>query len=665
MSQSDNFRDDLHLAQDVQAQLLFPSMRTQVLVEDEPVRDNTKSLGHKGSKAMINGKSADKSVNSLPKVDPTADAMARVEFERSNLEQVVDHELHNDNPSLVGYTSAFPPDPQEIDFKERHNDDLTDEEVAHHDAHAEIMSNIYGIDTESLSNAEVLEIIHKVGMGPARNQALNSEISLEELGRLAEQEKVRMLERQRKRQEAYHNSHEGPSLVITDSDDALAISMPNANSKILDSVNAINAANAVNSAMHADRGKVAFSETTDLGKSLASSSMIGLAQLNNASLLNRNDLVSGHNGNTNEVTSLTNLGMSDAFHLGHQLNGALHAGFSGQLYESIPHGIEFPHGFPVSVEKLKALVDIGMTLDMLKQYLEDHNIWSLQVSELKKILAINLSDLKNFLSRKLDPCYPVIYVDVLNLKMLTKLNLVVEHPFYVVMAFNLDGDRRLLTTGAMPRDFKPDEAQAKHWHKMLAELKQRGLADPIYVVTANVNNFKEALHDVFPKGILQISLDEIARRSATNMDTNERIRFAGDFKSLYNCKSLLECMKALDRLSDPWKTKFPESIQTIRDYFVYFEQYYAAQASLRVCIRSTKPIDMVAKDLRRDMREDSDFRYQDALHVMCRMVETERYITRKARPVQWKRALKSMSDDLYTGTILNKYVDSTKLKIPR
>lgn len=577
------------------------------------------------------------------------------------------------NPSLVGFASAFPPEPHEMDFKDNVADDLSEDEAASLDAQAELMSHMYGLDTESKSNEEVLALIHMMGNGPARDHALNSYISLQELDVLIEEEKKRLAEKKILKQKAQSQNNEGPSIVVTDSDDALAINLPNSNSKILDSVHAVNAINAFNSALHSERRHVSLGETMDLSKSLASQSMLGagnslkpntlgssFGNVGNRSLDLGNDF-SSKNAEGFE-SALANLGVADAYMLGSSnvANGQYDASSS-----QVPHGIDFPNGYPVAISKLKALIEIGMTVEMVQQYLHEHHIWNLQLSELRQLLEVDLSDLRAFLCSRLDPCYPVIYIDTLNIRMLTKLNLVVEHPFYVVMGLNLDGDRKLLSTGAFPKDYSTAEAQTNMWRSVLEDMKARGLVDPIFMVTANVEYFKEVLHEVFPKGIFQISIDEICRRAQKNMDTMERKRFESDFKSLYNCKSLLECMKALDRLSDPWKTNFPESIQIIKDNFLYFEQYFAANPSLRVSLRSTKAIDSVAKDLRRDMREDTEFRYQDALHAMCRIIEIDRYVTRNARPVQWKRALKSMLDDLYTGTILSHYLDASKIKLPR
>lgn len=577
------------------------------------------------------------------------------------------------NPSLAGFASAFPPEPHEMDFKDNVVDDLSEDEAASLDAQAELMSHMYGLDTESKSNEEVLALIQMMGNGPARDHALNSYISLQELDALIEEEKKRLAEKKLLKQKSQTQNNEGPSIVVTDSDDALAINLPNANSKILDSVHAVNAINAFNSALQSERGHVSLGETTDLGKSLASQSMLGASNSLKPNTLG-SSFGSGGNrsldlGNDFSVkdaeggeSALANLGVADAYMLGST------QGVNGQYDNSssqVPQGIDFPNGYPVAIPKLKALIEIGMTVEMVQQYLHDHHIWDLQLSELRQLLEVDLSDLRAFLCSRLDPCYPVIYIDTLNIRMLTKLNLVVEHPFYVVMGLNLDGDRKLLSTGAFPKEYATAEAQSNMWRNVLQDMKARGLVDPIFMVTANVEHFKEILHEVFPKGIFQISIDEICRRAQKNMDTMERKRFESDFKSLYNCKSLLECMKALDRLSDPWKTHFPESIQIIKDNFLFFEQYFAANPALRVSLRSTKAIDSVAKDLRRDMREDTEFRYQDALHAMCRIIEIDRYVTRNARPVQWKRALKSMLDDLYTGTILSNYLDAGKIKLPR
>lgn len=632
--------------------------KTRQVFKSETKKGKLKQARFEQQSHKLNGVS---SVDMQPHATSFANIDSFSQRTSTDLDQINKLTELDGNPSLMNLASAYPPDLNEFDSKDPLNGDLSPEELACINAQALLMHHIYGSSTVIRNNKDVLALIQQMGQGPARDQALNSDISLEELDRLIEKERRRAAENLSQVEKNQSVTNDGPSIVVTDSDDALAINLPNTGSRILESVHAINAG--FNLGQCAERGRIALSETADLSKSMASQSMLGSSIALRQNAFSAIELAAQLQDKTSFEAALTSLAVSDAC-----LLGSSHLANQSNLdpdYAQMPQGIDFPDGYPVAIPKLKALVEIGMTLEMVQQYLYEHRIWNLQLDELQKLLEVDLSDLRNFLCAQLDPCYPIIYVDTVNVRMLTRLNLVVEHPFYIFMGLNLEGDRKLLSAAAFPKQWQSPQDQEQMWLNALGDLKKRGLRDPIYLVTGNVEYFKNALHTAFPKAIYQVSIYEILRRAQKNMDTNERGEFSIYFRSLYNSKSLLECMKALERLADPWKSTYPEAIQIIKDHFLYFEQYFAANPSLRICLRTTRAIDGVAKDLRRDMREDTEFRYQDALHVLCRIIEIDRYVTRNSRPVQWKRAIKAMLDDLYTGTILNKYLDASKIRLPR
>lgn len=316
-------------------------------------------------------------------------------------------------------------------------------------------------------------------------------------------------------------------------------------------------------------------------------------------------------------------------------------------------------------------------LDYIKELSAKHNTLSKIASEVKarfdieitqsrlrNILRFGLSEVKAFKEQKLRPCYPVIYIVVEKIRMFTSATLVVEHPFYIMMGMNIDGTHDLLDVSPFPRDYMEAGSEGKMWVEAFKNLKERGLQDPIYVVTGDVHEFKKALHEVYPQAIYQHSLRDIVRQASEPMTTMERVYFFNDCRVLYSCKTLLECMKALLLIENRWTKKYPTACQLIRDHWIFFEQYYAANHAVRVSIRTTKTLDLLLNHLHRDIRIDSqNYLYRDALHVIARIIELDRFVTGMRHPVQWKRALRYMLTDSYMGKILGKYITLDDVKL--
>lgn len=304
------------------------------------------------------------------------------------------------------------------------------------------------------------------------------------------------------------------------------------------------------------------------------------------------------------------------------------------------------------------------TLDVIAQAVKERFRVEISTSRLRNMLRFGLAEVKAFKERTLRPCYPVIYVIVKNISMMTQTTLVVEHPFYIIMGMNFDGSHDLLDIAPLPKDYESEGSCAQMWERTFADLKSRGLADLVYVVTGEVSEFQEALHSVYPLAIYQHSLRDILRQASEPMSTADRSDFTNDCRELHSSKSLLECMRALMVVESKWNEAYPSALAKIHENFIFYEQYYAAHRTVRSSIYTTKTLDLLLKQLHRDIHNDSShFLYGDALHVIARILELDLFVTGTRHPVQWKRALCYMLNDQYVGKILSKYISLDDVKL--
>jgi putative transposase len=102
-------------------------------------------------------------------------------------------------------------------------------------------------------------------------------------------------------------------------------------------------------------------------------------------------------------------------------------------------------------------------------------------------------------NRPLDPVYPVVFIDAINVKI--RDGKVANRPIYVALAVTCEGRRDILglwageapsVTGA------PGGEGAKYWLHVLTEIKNRGVGDVLMVVCDGLTGLPDAISTVWP-----------------------------------------------------------------------------------------------------------------------------------------------------------------------
>jgi putative transposase len=101
-------------------------------------------------------------------------------------------------------------------------------------------------------------------------------------------------------------------------------------------------------------------------------------------------------------------------------------------------------------------------------------------------------------NRPLDPVYPVIFIDCVNIKI--REGNVANRPIYVALAVTCEGTRDILGLWAGEHG---DGEGAKFWMRVLSEIKNRGAQDCLIVVCDGLKGLPEAVTTVWPQTIVQ------------------------------------------------------------------------------------------------------------------------------------------------------------------
>lgn len=128
-------------------------------------------------------------------------------------------------------------------------------------------------------------------------------------------------------------------------------------------------------------------------------------------------------------------------------------------------------------------------------------------------------------SRPLDPVYPVIFIDCVNVKI--RDGQVANRPIYVALAVTVDGTRDIL--GLWAGEHRDSEG-AKYWLRVLTEIKNRGVADCCIAVCDGLKGLPDAVAAVWPQTVVQTCIVHLLRNSFRYASRKDWSQIAKDMK---------------------------------------------------------------------------------------------------------------------------------------
>src|ERR1039457_3119749 len=145
-----------------------------------------------------------------------------------------------------------------------------------------------------------------------------------------------------------------------------------------------------------------------------------------------------------------------------------------------------------------SLVAKGLTTGEVAAHLAE--IYDIEVSRetISNITDRVLEGLAEWQSRPLDPVYPVIFIDAINVKI--RDGQVANRPVYVALAVTADGEREVLGLWAGAHG---DGEGARYWLRVLTEIRNRGVADVCIVVCDGLKGLPDAISTAWPQAITQ------------------------------------------------------------------------------------------------------------------------------------------------------------------
>ena len=257
-------------------------------------------------------------------------------------------------------------------------------------------------------------------------------------------------------------------------------------------------------------------------------------------------------------------------------------------------------------EKILSMYAKGMTTRQISETIED--IYGFEASEsfISDVTDKILPQIEDWQNRPLDEVYPILYIDAIHYSVRDN-GVIRKLAAYVILGINTEGKKEVLTITI------GDNESAKYWLSVLNELKNRGVKDILIICADGLTGIKEAIAAAFPKTEYQRCIVHQVRNTLKYVPDKDRKAFAADLKTIYQAVDEQKALAALDRVTEKWTPKYPNSMKRWKDNWDAVSPIFKFSTTVRKVIYTTNTIESLNSTYRKLNRQRSVFPSDTAL----------------------------------------------------
>jgi putative transposase len=256
-------------------------------------------------------------------------------------------------------------------------------------------------------------------------------------------------------------------------------------------------------------------------------------------------------------------------------------------------------------ELVISLTAKGLTTGEVQAHLAE--IYGAEVSRqtISTITDRVLDGLAEWQNRPLDPVYPVLFIDAIQVKI--RDGQVANRPIYVALAVNVDGERDILGLWA------GDGGEgAKYWLHVLTELKTRGVADVCITVCDGLTGLPDAIAATWPRAVTQTCIVHLLRNSFRYASRRDWAAIAKDLRPIYTAATEAAAHERLTEFAERWEARYPAIVKLWESAWAEFVPFLNFDPEIRTVIATTNAIESLNARFRRAVRARGHFPTEQA-----------------------------------------------------
>ena len=294
-------------------------------------------------------------------------------------------------------------------------------------------------------------------------------------------------------------------------------------------------------------------------------------------------------------------------------------------------------------DKIISMYARGMSCRQIQAHLQE--IYAVEVSPdlISTVTDGVMDEVRTWQSRPLDPLYPILYLDALQVKIKSE-GRISNKAIYLAIGVNLQGTKEVLGMWASENE------GAKFWLGVITELKNRGVRDIFIACVDGLKGFPEAIETVFPQTTVQLCLVHLVRYSLAYVSFKDRKALVGDLKTIYRAASATEAEQQLEAFAQQWDARYPMIAKSWRANWTRVVPMCGLPADIRRAVYTTNAIESLNMSLRKIIKCRSSFPSEEAAFKLLYLA-LQNAAKKWTMPIpNWSRAMNQFAI-LYDGRL--------------
>ena len=258
-------------------------------------------------------------------------------------------------------------------------------------------------------------------------------------------------------------------------------------------------------------------------------------------------------------------------------------------------------------EKCIALYAKGVSLRDIEQTLKEIYGVKINKDEISRLISTVSEEVETWKKRKLKPMYVFTYADCLYVPIKDDIT-TSKKAVYVIIGVDVNGYKEILGM------WIDKSESSSFWSNVFEDLKERGVADILYMCSDGVAGFKGSLERVFPKTQSQRCVVHLTRNIYGLCPKKEAKEIIGNFKKIYKSSNIDEAKIQLEFFQKEYGEKQKRVVKKVEEFMVYLEPLFELPAEIRKCIYTTNAIESVNSALRKVTRGKGAFPSESSVY---------------------------------------------------
>src|SRR5690606_25763531 len=180
----------------------------------------------------------------------------------------------------------------------------------------------------------------------------------------------------------------------------------------------------------------------------------------------------------------------------------------------------------------------GMSVREIREHLEELYQVEVAPSFISAVTDEVLAEVSAWQRRSLESCYPVVIFDALRVKIRDE-GVVRTKAVYLALGITRSGTKDVLGLWIEQTE------GARFWHRVMTELRSRGVEDILIALIDGLTGFPEAIEAVFPETQIHTCVVHLVRRSLAFVSFQDRKRVAAALRAIYRAETVAAAEAAL------------------------------------------------------------------------------------------------------------------------